>query len=199
MGSASRAVPRLRQRIVARMLPITRAPSVVVRDISHSYHIRRVRSLAPGTLRQVLDLAQSFYATPLDMSRPLWEAILVEGVDAEGGQAALFWKLSHSITDGVGGVELDRQIRSYERDPERGPMPPLPVPEDLEATALTRKAALRLPFVVARETVRRTGGLLGAGGRALRSPPDAIGGVSRFAGSLGRSMGAPPVDPSPLL
>ncbi|HEX2384346.1 MAG TPA: wax ester/triacylglycerol synthase domain-containing protein [Acidimicrobiales bacterium] len=199
MDRASRVVPRLRQRIVAPVLPITRARWVIDPDFSLDYHLRRVRCPSPGTFRQVLDLAQSFYATPLDMSRPLWEAILVEGVDAEGGQAAFFWKLSHSITDGVGGIELDRQIRSYEREARRGPMPPLPVPEDLESVALTRKAAVRLPFAVARETVRRTGDLLGAGRRALRNPPDAVGGVSRFMGSLGRIMGAPPVDPSPLL
>jgi diacylglycerol O-acyltransferase len=199
LDRASRVVLRLRQRIVAPMLPISRAQWVIDPDFDLGYHVRRVRAPEPGTLRQILDLAQSFYATPLDMSRPLWEAILVEGVEAEGGQAALLWKLSHSITDGVGGVELDRQIRSYERHPDRGPTPPLPIPQDVSSTDLTRTAVTRLPFAIARETVRRTAGAFGAGGRALRHPPDAINGVARFAGSLGRMMGPPPVEPSPLL
>ena len=71
MDRASRVVPRLRQRIVAPVLPIARAQWVVDPDFDLGYHMRRVRVPEPGTLRQVLDLAQSFYATPLDMSPPL--------------------------------------------------------------------------------------------------------------------------------
>ena len=115
LDRASRAVLRLRQRVVVPMLPITSPQWVVDPDFNLDYHLRRVRCPAPGTLRQLLDLAQSLYAGPLDMGRPLWEATLVEGLDADGGKAALLWKLSHAMTDGVGGMEMDRHIRSYRR------------------------------------------------------------------------------------
>ncbi len=199
LDRASRMVPRLRQRVVAPVLPVAPAQWVVDPEFDLGYHVRRIRSPEPGTLRQLLDLAQTALAGPLDMSRPLWEATLVEGVSAEGGQAALLWKLSHSITDGVGGIELDRQVRSYERDPDRGPMPPPPVPQDVASTDIVRTAALRLPFAVAAGTGRCAGGALGLVGRTVRNPAQAILGVGRFAGSLQRMIGPPPVEPSPLL
>jgi WS/DGAT/MGAT family acyltransferase len=196
---ASRVVVRLRQKIVAPIMPITRPQWIVDPDFDVDYHLRRVRVPEPGTLRQVLDLAYSLYAGPLDLSRPLWEATLVEGVDAEGGRAALLWKISHSVSDGVGGIELDRLIRSYERDPDRGPMPPLPVPEDVSPAAITRKAARTLPLTVSAEVATRLTGALGAAAGAARAPAAAVNGVARFAGSLRRIIGPPPVQPSPLL
>jgi diacylglycerol O-acyltransferase len=199
LDRASRVVLRLRQRIVAPLLPIAPAQWVVDPDFDLDFHLRRVRLPGPGTLRELLGLAESFYSRPLDMSRPLWEATLVEGVDAEGGEAALLWKLSHSVTDGVGGVELDRHIRSYERDPDRDAMPPLPIPEDLSPGAVTRKAAVRLPFAVAAGAARRLAGSLAVGGRAVRHPAEAVNRVVRFGGSLQRIVGPPPVAPSPLL
>lgn len=199
LDRASRIVTRLRQRVVTPVLPIVPAQWVVDPEFDLGYHVRRIRLPAPGTLRQLLDLAQTALAGPLDVSRPLWEATLVEGVTAEGGQAALLWKLSHSITDGVGGIELDRQIRSYDRHPHRGPMPPPPAPQVVASTDVVRTAALRLPFSLVAGTRRGAGGALGLAGRTLRNPFQAFTSVGRFAGSLQRMLGPPPVEPSPLL
>ena len=82
LDRASRVVLRLRQRVVAPILPVAPAQWVVDPDFDLSYHVRRIASPQPGTFRQLLDLAQTLYAGPLDMSRPLWEATLVEGIDA---------------------------------------------------------------------------------------------------------------------
>jgi hypothetical protein len=71
---ASRVVLRLRQRIVAPALPVGPAQWVVDPDFDLDYHLRRIRVPEPGTLRQVLDLAQPLLAAPLDTARPLWEA-----------------------------------------------------------------------------------------------------------------------------
>lgn len=199
LDRASRLVPRLRQRVVAPVLPIVPAQWIVDPEFDLGYHVRRICLPGPGTLRQLLDLAQTALAGPLDLNRPLWEATLVEGVSAEGGQAALLWKLSHSITDGVGGIELDRQIRSYERHPDRGPMPPPPTTQVIASTDVVRIAVLRLPFSLVAGTRRGAGGTLGLAGRTLRNPVQAITGVCRFAGSLQRMLGPPPVEPSPLL
>jgi WS/DGAT/MGAT family acyltransferase len=199
LDRASRVVLRLRQRVVEPALPIAPAQWVVDPNFDLGYHVRRVRLPEPGTLRQLLDLAQNALAGPLDVSRPLWEATLVEDVNAEGGRAALLWKLSHSITDGVGGIELDRQVRSYQRDPDRGPMPPLPVPQDVDSTDIVRTAALRLPATLVAATARGAGGALGLLGRTVRDPARAVLGAGRFAGSLQRIIGPPPAEPSPLL
>jgi diacylglycerol O-acyltransferase len=196
---ASRRLPRLRQRVVAPTIPVGTPRWVVDPDFDLSYHLRRIRAPEPGTLRQVLDLAQPLLSAPLDMARPLWEAVLVEGVTADGAQAALIVKLSHSITDGLGGIEFDRQLRDFERDQDRGPLPPLPVPEDITPADLTRRGVRQLPVSLVASAGRVAAGGLSLAGRLVRNPPDAISDVTSFLGSLQRMLGAPPVEPSPLL
>lgn len=199
LDRASRAVIRLRQRVVVPTLPITSPQWVVDPDFNLDYHLRRVRCPAPGTMRQLLDLAQSLYAGPLDMSRPLWEATLVEGLDADGGKAALLWKLSHALTDGVGAIEMDRHIRSYSPEPPVVAAPLLPVPEDITAHDLTSRALRRLPLTLATGAGGRAVSVVGAGRRALGSPVGTVKGVVRYGSSLQRLLSGPPASPSPLL
>ena len=58
-----------------------------------------------------------------DRARPLWEFFVVEGL--EGGRAAMIQKVHHSVTDGVGGVEIALTMLDLEREPtdDLGPMP----------------------------------------------------------------------------
>src|ERR671919_260803 len=101
----------------------------VENDLDLDYHVRTVGVPAPGGLRQLLDLAGTVAAAPLDRSRPLWEFTVVEGL--EGGRAALLQKVHHTITDGVGGVRLSMSLLDLEPDP----------PEPLELSAVQRIAA----------------------------------------------------------
>jgi hypothetical protein len=100
----TRLVPRFRQRVVEPTLPIGPPFWANDADFDLAYHLRRVELPAPGTVRQLLDLAQSLAIAPFDRTRPLWEGTLVEGV--EGGRAAYILKLHHSLTDGLGGIQL---------------------------------------------------------------------------------------------
>ena len=95
-------VPRLRQ-VVLRS-PSGRLRWSDDRAFSLDYHLRRVRVPEPGDLRAVLDLAAPSATSALDPARPLWECTLVEGL--LGGQAAFVFKFHHTITDGVGGIDL---------------------------------------------------------------------------------------------
>jgi WS/DGAT/MGAT family acyltransferase len=108
-------------------------------------------------------------------------------------------KMSHSITDGLGAIELDRQLRDYERDHDRGPMPPLPVPEDLTSTDLMTKDLRRMPVSLITGAGRFAVGGLRLAGRVARSPAGTASGINGFVGSLRRVVGGPPVEPSPLL
>ena len=143
MDRASRVVIRMRQKVVIPPLPTTPPRWVVDPDFDLDYHLRRVALPAPGTLRQLLDLAELTLQSPLDTSRALWEAIYVEGL--EGGRSALLTKLSHAVTDGLGGIALFEQVYDTERDPAPRPMPPLPVPRDLSGNDLLRGSLRRLP------------------------------------------------------
>ena len=95
-------------------LPTAAPRWVVDPDFNLDFHVRRVRVPEPGTLREVLDLAEVALQSPLDISRPLWTATLVEGL--EGGKAAPMLHLSHAVTDGVGGVrDVRRDLRPRAR------------------------------------------------------------------------------------
>src|SRR5579863_4059338 len=69
LDRASRMVPRLRQRVVAPLLPLGPAQWVSDPDFDLDYHLRRVRAPQPGGRRELLDLAQSVHGSPLDLKR----------------------------------------------------------------------------------------------------------------------------------
>jgi diacylglycerol O-acyltransferase / wax synthase len=118
-------VPRLRDRVVpglGRLSPPEWAPDPEF-DLDH--HIRHVALPAPGSPRQLLDLAAQLYQDPYDRSRPLWYFVLVDGL--ESGGSALFSKMHHSLADGIAGLRLSELYVDQRRDA------PDPAPVDLDA------------------------------------------------------------------
>jgi WS/DGAT/MGAT family acyltransferase len=107
-------IPRLRQRVVS--APLRLAPPEWCDDptLDLEYHLRKVAVPAPGGMRELLDLAATFSATPFDRSRPLWEFTMVEGLD--DGRVALLQKIHHAVTDGVGGLRLSLSLVDFEPD-----------------------------------------------------------------------------------
>src|ERR1700712_219972 len=194
--NASRKVLRLRQKVVMPTLPTAAARWVVDPDFNLDYHVRRVRVPAPGTLREVLDLAEVALQSPMDMSRPLWTATLVEGL--ADGTAATMLHLSHAVTDGVGAIEMFANIYDVERDPPPAKVAPLPIPEDLSPNDLMREGFNRLPRSIAGGIRGAVGGTAFAVPRAARDPIATVGGVVNYARSSARVMG-PVAEPSPLL
>jgi diacylglycerol O-acyltransferase / wax synthase len=197
MDRASRVVIRMRQKVVIPPLPATPPRWVVDPDFDLDYHLRRVALPAPGTLRQLLDLAELTLQSPLDTSRALWEAIYVEGL--EGGRSALLTKLSHAVTDGLGGIALFEQVYDTERDAAPRPMPPLPVPSDLSGNDLLRGSLRRLPETTFAAGQRLLGNAAGATARLITQPGGTVTEAVRFADSARRMLSPPPAGPSPLL
>jgi diacylglycerol O-acyltransferase / wax synthase len=197
MDRASRVVVRMRQKVVVPPLPTTPPRWVVDPDFDLDYHLRRVALSAPGSLRQLLDLAEITLQTPLDTSRALWEALYIEGL--EGGRAALATKLSHAITDGLGGIALFEQVYDTERDPKPRPMPPVPVPRDLSGNDLLRTSLRQLPETTISQGRKLLGGAAVRLGRLVTQPGSVVTDALGFAGSAGRVLGPPPAAPSPLL
>ena len=77
---ASRLIPRLRQRVVASLVPLFLPWWVVDPEFDLGFHLRFGRLPAPGSSLELLDAAQAEVTAPLDADRPLWEAVLLEGV-----------------------------------------------------------------------------------------------------------------------
>lgn len=193
---ASRKVLRLRQKVVTPTLPTAAPRWVVDPDFNLDFHLRRVRVPEPGTLRQVMDFAEIAAQSPLDISRPLWTATLIEGV--QDGRAALMVHLSHAVTDGVGGVEMFANLYDFEREPPQQAVPPLPVPTDLSPNDLMRSGLNRLPGTIVGGVVGAVAGAAQAVGHVVRDPVERLGSVFDYARSGVRVVG-PVADPSPIL
>jgi WS/DGAT/MGAT family acyltransferase len=132
LDRASRLVPRLRQRV--QPSPVSLTPPLWIDDAEFDldYHVRHVALPAPGTLRQLCDLATLITADPFDRTRPLWAFYVVDGL--EGGQGAIIQKLHHTVVDGEGSLRLSMQFIDLARDAEDPPMPPEPEPGETEPT-----------------------------------------------------------------
>jgi diacylglycerol O-acyltransferase / wax synthase len=188
----SRRVLRLRQKVVVPPLPTAAPRWVIDPDFNIDSHVRRARVPAPGTLREVFDMAEVMLQSPLDLARPLWTATLVEGL-ADGRAAALL-HLSHAVADGVGSVKMFAPIYDSERHPRAEPPPPQPIPQDLSPSELMREGVNHLP----RALVSGVRGVLSTVGRAARDPAATVTGVLAYARSGARIL-QPATEPSPLL
>src|SRR5579863_6730925 len=187
MDRASRVVIRMRQTVVVPPLPTTPPRWVVDPYFDLDYHLRRIALPAPGTLRQLLDLAEVVLQSPLDTSRALWEVVYVEGL--EGGRAALLSKFSHAITDGLGGIALFEQVYDTERDPAPRPMPPVPIPRDVTGTDLLRDSLRQLPSTAAATGIRLLVRAVGDAERLVRAPGSTVAEAVGFVGSTRRVLG----------
>ncbi len=196
---ASRRVPRLRQKVVAPLIPVTQPKWVIDPDFDLDYHVRRVVLPAPAGMRELLDFAQNEFQQPLDLGRPLWEMTLVEAEGLEDAQAALIWKLSHAVTDGVGGMLMEQIMRHDEREPDLGPMPPIPAPSDESPVDLTRSAVKKLPIRLVSKLVRGAGQVVNDARKTLDDPEGAVKEVVRSARSIANLASGSGVEPSPLL
>lgn len=120
-------IPRLRQRVVEAPLRLGLPEWEDDPHFELDYHAREVILPDPATERHLMDFVGAVFATPLDHLRPLWEAYLIEGL--EGGRAACFFKVHHSVMDGVGSLALfDAFTQAHRVEPVRVPrhLPPQP-------------------------------------------------------------------------
>ena len=122
---ATRLSPAFRQRLVETPLKLAPPRFEFDPDFDLTWHLRRVGAPPPATVGAVLEYARKVGMGAFDPARPLWEFTLVEGL--EGDRAALVLKVHHSLTDGIGGIQLAQHVVDLEPSPrDLGPMPPVP-------------------------------------------------------------------------
>jgi diacylglycerol O-acyltransferase len=147
MRVAVAAIPRLRERVVAGPGPLSPPGWAPDADFDLSHHLRHVAMPRHASLADLLQLVSHLYEDPFDPTRPLWEFVVIDGVDSGG---ALFWKIHHTISDGEGLVRLSERYMEPQR---HAPMPP-----DVDLDALVRAAVQAAAPVP--ESSRRAAGLL---------------------------------------
>lgn len=188
---ASRVAPRLRERIVTPFLGAGTPYWAVDPHFDLHYHLRRLRLPDDAGTGDLLELAEQVAMTPLDPARPLWEATVVSGLP-DGG-AALLFKLSHVLSDGMGLTQLLAGLHSRTREPTPDkPQPPAPVAEPGGlGRDLVRQVTTDL--ALAGGAVR---GLLGA---AFTRPDRAVRDAAAYVASAVRVLSPPPAPPLPVL
>ena len=135
LRTAIAEIPRLRERVVpgfGRLSPPTWATDP---EFDFDYHVRHIALPAPGTERQLLDLSTRLYEDPFDRTRPLWMFVCIDGL--EGGRGAVFSKMHHTVTDGIGAIRLSERYIEAER------YAPAPASVDLAAVIADALAAER--------------------------------------------------------
>lgn len=100
-------MPLFRTRVVNVPGKIDRPYWVQDKNFDVEFHLRHIALPEPGDWRQLWIQAARLHARPLDMSRPLWEAYIIEGLDnipdVPKGAFAIYTKMHHSLVDGAGG------------------------------------------------------------------------------------------------
>jgi diacylglycerol O-acyltransferase / wax synthase len=198
LAHACGAIPRLHQTVVSPPLRVTTPFWIDEPKFDLGYHLRHVVLPAPGSMRHLLDAVAPIAADAFDRARPLWQFTVVDGLT--GGRAAVVLKVHHSVTDGVGGMELLARMIDLERDPvgEVDGSAPAPAPDvsrlDVLRDAISQSTAdtLRLGVALPRALTDS----------ALDVVRDPVGTASRAvetAGSIARTL-APATEPmSPLM
>jgi len=186
LDAVTRAVPRLRSTVAPAPLGWGRPHWVEDDAFDLGMHLQRMGAAAPATLRSVLDVAQVRATTAFDPELPLWEAVLIEGL--EDGKAALVVKLHHAVADGVGGLDVVQRLLDRSRTRPEHASPP--------AAAGGPPAPSRRPGAWAAHAGRRLVGTVAGG---VRDPFGQLARTRAGASSVGRLL-APAGRPlSPVL
>jgi len=183
-------VPRYRQRV--RSVPGRLANPVWVDDerFDISYHVRRSALPRPGTIEQLRELVARVQPRPLDRSRPLWEAYVVEGLQDD--RFAIITKTHQALVDGVNAVDLAQVVldsSAAPSEPTADTWRPSAEPSLVELVTGAVVDAVRRPTQVV-DTAR-------AGLGDLRSTAGKVAGAVGEMASAARSA-ARPAPESPL-
>ena len=141
-------VPRLRQRVLPGAGGVAAPRWVADREFDLDWHVRRIGAPGNGTLRELLDWTTPYFQDAYDRSRPLWQFVIVDGL--EGGRGALVAKLHHTISDGEGAIVMAMKYTALQRDV------PAPDPVDLDAIVAAEPVEDEGPVGVALDAVGQT-------------------------------------------
>ena len=113
-------IPPFRRRIVQGPLQIGDPHWIEDPAFDLDKHLIRVSLPSPGGMRELCDFVGGFAGTRLERDRPLWKAVLVEGL--EGGKLALVMKIHHAAMDGGKSAAIAGEL--MDTSPEGRVIPP---------------------------------------------------------------------------
>ncbi len=184
-------MPAFRRRLVSVPFGLHHPMWIDDPDFDIIRHVRRVACPAPGGRKELGEICGRIASTPLDRSRPLWEAWVIEGI--EGGHVAVMTKVHHAAVDGASGASLLVHLFSLDPNEEAPPAMTGPafrgegVPSQLEMArrAVVARAKQPAKFVkLATQTASAIAGVAKqrqeqdalVGGTPLRAPRTSFNG-----------------------
>jgi WS/DGAT/MGAT family acyltransferase len=113
------------------------------------FHLRHIALPYPGDWRQLCIQVARLHSRPLDLSRPLWEAYIIEGLDnipnLPSGSFAVYTKMHHSLVDGAGGSSFMALLHDLSANPaptEEGELEPRLIDDTPSTGELLSKASI---------------------------------------------------------
>ncbi|MBI1394273.1 MAG: wax ester/triacylglycerol synthase family O-acyltransferase [Alphaproteobacteria bacterium] len=137
-------------------------------DFDIEFHVRHIALPQPGDWRQLCIQVARLHARSLDMSKPLWEFTVIEGLDnipnVPKGAYAIVGKVHHCAIDGASGVDIAQALHSLTPDEtvdeEVAPWTPGRHPSTLEMIARANLNNATKPFHAVRVAGRMAPGAL---------------------------------------
>jgi len=178
ISSRLHVAPRFRQKVVFPPLPVARPVWVDDGSFDISFHLRRAALPTPGGRRELIDYVQQVISRPLDRTKPLWEAYLVEGL--EDGLVAVLTKVHHAMVDGLAAIDLASAVFDVSPEPQIVTPPrwtPEPEPNRLDLLVEGVRDQVSHPVLGVVNLVQRT---LATPNRVLREAAEVMGGVRQI-------------------
>jgi WS/DGAT/MGAT family acyltransferase len=172
------------RRIAPMPLAVANPAWIRAEEIDLDHHVRRLRLPAPGNRAQLHDAVASLHARLLDRHRPLWEMVLIEGLD--DGRIGFYAKVHHAGLDGQAGVALAQAVYDLAGRTRGGAAPAL------AGDSIRRTGAGPAPGVleVLAAGVRHNAGVLAAAGAGLPGAVRAALSALRGGGGIGPGVQA---------
>lgn len=126
VGSRLSGARSFRERLVRVPFDIDHPYWIQDPDFDLEFHVRHIALPKPGDWRQLCIQVARLHSRPLDLAKPMWEFVIVEGLDnipgLPPGCFALVAKVHHAAIDGMSGVELSAAVHDLTPDkPDRLP------------------------------------------------------------------------------
>lgn len=133
--------PVFRRRLVHTPLDLDRPYWVSDPQVDVEYHVRHLGLPKPGDWRQLMIQIARIHSRPLDLSKPPWEAYIIDALDhIDGlpkGSFALYIKFHHAAIDGESAAHLIGSLHTLQADfTQDSPRRQRTIIADREPTAL---------------------------------------------------------------
>ena len=93
-------------------------------DFQLENHLHRATVDAPGGIGELAHFVGDYASIPLDLSRPLWDMIILEGL--ADGSIAVISKMHHVAVDGISGADLMVHLMDLSPEPAEPSSPATP-------------------------------------------------------------------------